>query len=151
MATPPAPRPRPRNPETQARLRRDVLWQIYLPLGLAVLALLVVMGLTIFLAGLPTRSVWADVSIMYLIVFAVIGGVVVLVVLAGLCAALWYVLRELPGYFKMVQDFMRQVAAQMAEISQKVAGVFIAPRAYIAGAQKTVDRARSTITSGRKQ
>ncbi len=151
MATPPAPRPRPRNPETQARLRRDVLWQIYLPLGLAVLALLVVMGLTIFVAGMPTRSAWADVSTMYLIIFAAIGGVVVLVLLAGLCAALWYLLRELPGYFKIVQDFMRLVAAQVAEISQKVAGVFITPRAYIAGAQKTVARARSTIAFRRKQ
>ncbi len=151
MATPPAPRPRPRNPETQARLRRDVLWQIYLPLGLAVLALLVVMGLTIFVAGMPTRSAWADVSTMYLIIFAAIGGVAVLALLAGLCAALWYLLRELPGYFKIVQDFMRLVAAQVAEISQKVAGVFITPRAYIAGAQKTVARARSTIAFRRKQ
>lgn len=128
-----------------------MLWQIYVPLGVAVLALLVVMGLTIFAAGMPTRSVWADVSAMYLIVFAVIGGLVVLVLLAGLGVGLWYVLRDLPGYFKIVQDFVRQVAAQVAEISQKVARVFITPRAYIAGAQKSVDSARSTIASRRKQ
>jgi hypothetical protein len=149
VATPPA--PRPRNPETHARLRREAWWQIYIPLGVTVLALLSVMGLTVFVASLPTRSVWADVSLMYLIIFAAIGSLVVLVLLAGICVGLWYGLRELPGYFKIIQDFMHLVAVRAAELSQKVAGIFIAPHAYISAAQKTVESTRSIITPGRKQ
>jgi hypothetical protein len=149
VATSPA--PRPRNPQTHAQLRREATWQIYLPLGLAVLALLIVMGLTVFVAGLPTRSAWADVSVMYLIIFAAVGGLIVFVLLAGICVGLWFALRELPGYFKIAQDFMLLVAVRAAELSQKVAGIFIAPHASIAAAQKTLDSARSIITTGRKQ
>jgi hypothetical protein len=109
------------------------------------------MGLTIFVAGMPARSAWADVSTMYLIVFAAVGGLVVLVLVAGLCAGMWFVLRELPGYFKIAQDFMLLVALRAAEISQKVARVFITPRASVSAAQKALDSTRSLITTGRKQ
>jgi hypothetical protein len=145
------PPPKPRNPETYARLRREAAWQVYVPLGIAVLALLIVMGLIIFVAGMPVRSVWADVSLMYLSIFAAVGGLVVLVLLAGVCVGLWFALRELPGYFKIAQDFMLLVALRAAEYSQKVASVFIGPRASISGAQKALDSTRSIITTGRKR
>jgi hypothetical protein len=144
------PAPKPRNPETYALQRRAALWQIFVPLGVAVAALLAVMGLTIFVASVPARSVWADVSLMYLIIFAVIGGLVVLALLAGLCAGLWFALRELPGYFKIAQDFMLLVASRAAELSQKIAGYFIAPRASVSAAQKALDSTRSIITTRRK-
>jgi hypothetical protein len=152
VATPPA--SRPRNPETYARLRRESLWQIYVPLGVGVLAIFILMGITIA-AGLSARlsalSIWADISLVYLIVFGLIGGLVVLVLVLGVCVGLYYALRELPGYFKIAQDFMLLVAFRAAEISQKVASVFITPRAYYSAAEKTVDSARSIITTRRKQ
>jgi hypothetical protein len=143
--------PRPRNPETHAQLRREALRQIYIPLGVAVLALVVVMGLTIFMTGLPARSVWADVSLIYLSFFALAGGVVVLALVAGLVVGLWYVLRELPGYFKIAQDFMLLVSLRVAEYSQKVANLFITLRAYISAAQRSVESARALVTPRRKQ
>ncbi len=142
--------PKPRNPETYARQKRTALWQIYVPLGVAVAALLAVRALTIFVASMSTRSVWADISAMYLIVFAVIGGLVVLVLLAALVAGLWFVLRELPGYFKIVQDFMLLVALRAAEYSLKLAKVFITPRASVSAAQKALDSTRTIITTRRK-
>ncbi len=144
------PAPKPRNPETYARQKRTALWQIYVPLGVAVAALLAVMALTIFVASMSTRSVWADISAMYLIVFAVIGGLVVLVLLAALVAGLWFVLRELPGYFKIAQDFMLLVALRAAEYSLKLAKVFITPRASVSAAQKALDSTRTIITTRRK-
>lgn len=149
VATHPA--PRPRNPETYARLRREALWQVYVPLGVGVLAVLILMGLIVFAAGHPTRSVWADVSLIYLIIFAAIGGLVLLALLVGVVVGLYYALRELPGYFKIAQDFMLLVAFRAAELSQKVASVFITPRAYISAAEKTVDSTRSMISTRRKQ
>ncbi len=148
MSTLPA--PKPRNPETYARQKRTALWQIYVPLGVAVAALLAVMSLTIFVASMPTRSVWADISAVYLIIFAVIGALVVLVFLAALVAGLWFALRELPGYFKIAQDFMLLVALRAAEYSLKVAKVFITPRASVTAAQKAVDSTRSIISTRRK-
>jgi hypothetical protein len=126
------------------------LWQIYLPLGVAVAALLAVMALTIFVASMPTRSVWADVSAIYLVIFVVIGGLVVLALLAALVVGLWFALRELPGYFKIAQDFMLLVALRATEYSLKVAKVFITPRASVSAAQKALDSTRTVISTWRK-
>ncbi len=126
------------------------MWQIYVPLGVAVAALLAVMALTIFAATMPMRSGWADVSTIYLVIFAVVGGLVVLAFLAALVVGLWFALRELPGYFKIAQDFMLLVALRAAEYSLKVAKMFITPRASVSAAQKALDSTRTIITSGRK-
>ncbi len=108
------------------------------------------MALTIFAASMPTRSVWADISTIYLVIFAVIGALVVLALLAALVVGLWFALRELPGYFKIVQDFMLLVALRAADYSLKVAKVFITPRASVSAAQKAMDSARTIITTRRK-
>lgn len=126
------------------------MWQIYVPLGVAVAALLAVMALTIFVGSMPTRSVWADVSAIYLGIFVVIGGLVFLALLAALVVGLWFALRELPGYFKIAQDFMLLVALRATEYSLKVAKVFITPRASASAAQKALDSTRTIITTRRK-
>jgi hypothetical protein len=126
------------------------LWQIYVPLGVAVAALLAVMALTIFVGSMPTRSVWADVSAIYLGIFVVIGGLVFLALLAALVVGLWFALRELPGYFKIAQDFMLLIALRATEYSLKVAKVFITPRASASAAQKALDSTRTIITTRRK-
>lgn len=112
--------PRVRNPKTEAQTQHETLWQVTVPLGVT---LMVVVGLVIFLglsaagvaAPAPIRSL-ADVSLMFLITLAASGSLVVLLVLAGLCAAAWYGLRELPYLFKRVQDF-----AWLVEMNAKTA------------------------------
>lgn len=146
--------PRPRNLRSQARNRRETFWQIYVPLGVAVAVVLGLMALTVFGAGQPARSAWGDVSLIYLICLAAVGGVVQLALLVGLCVGLRAALRGLPPYFKQAQDIMFLVAFRAGEISKKIAGVFIAPRASAAAAQKTLDTARSIVkvklNAGRK-
>jgi hypothetical protein len=152
VATPPE-TPKPRNTQTQALNRRESLWQIYLPLGATLLAAAVCMGLTIasaYGARILNDRPWADVSAMYLTAIAVAGALPVLAVVVGLAAGAWYVLREVPPYLKIAQDFMRLVAARAAEYSKQVANVFIAPRASAAGARGALNRARSAIFPGRK-
>jgi hypothetical protein len=149
----PSEKPKPRNLQTQALNRRESLWQIYLPLGAVVLAALVCMGFTIasaYGAELIRHRPWADVSLIYLIVFAAVGVFPVLALMVALCVGAWYVLRELPAYFKMAQDFMRRVADRATEISRQVANVFIAPRASAAAAQEALKRTRSIILPRRK-
>lgn len=142
--------PKPRNLHTQALNRRESIWQIYVPLGAVLVAVGALIALTVFAAGMPLRSAWADVSLIYLIIWAGLGSLLVLAFLAALCVGLWYLLRELPPYFKMAQDFMQRVAFRAAEISKQVASVFIQPRASAAAAQKTLDSVRSIITPRRK-
>jgi len=152
VTTPPE-TPKPRNTQTQALNRRESLWQIYLPLGatlLAALACVVITILSAYGAKILNDRAWSAVSLMYLVGMVIVGLLPVLAVSAGLAAGAWYVLRKLPPYFKIVQDFMRLVAARAAEYSSQVANVFIAPRASAAGARGAINRARSAIFPGRK-
>ncbi len=152
MASPPE-TPKPRNLRAQARHRRESLWQVYVPLGLAIAIVLAVMALTIIGAYGVTplaHLVWADISLIYLVVLAAAGGLVVLGLLGGLCFGLGYVLRELPPYFKLAQDFVRLLSIRAEELSKRLAKLFIAPHASTAAARKTLASARSIITSGRK-
>ena len=145
--------PKPRNLRTQALNRRESLWQIYVPLGLAIAVVVTFMAITIisaYSAPSLTHLVWADVSLIYLIIWAGMGSLLVLGLLVGLCIGLWYALRELPPYFKMAQDFVQLVAVRTAEISKQIASVFIRPRASAAAAQKALASVRSIITPGRK-
>jgi hypothetical protein len=145
--------PKPRNLRTQALNRRESFWQIYVPLGFAIIVVLAFMVMTVisaYSAGSLTHLVWADVSLIYLIIWAALGGLVVLALLIGLCAGLWYMLRELPPYFKLAQDFVMLATFRAAEISKQIANLFITPRASVAAAQKTLDSVRFIITPGRK-
>jgi len=129
------------------------LWQIYLPLAVTLLAALACVLITIASADgarILNDHAWSAVSLMYLVGIVLVGLLPVLAVSAGLVVGMLYVLRELPAYFKMAQDFMRRVADRATEISRQVANVFIAPRASAAAAQKALKRTRSIILPGRK-
>src|SRR5688572_33336011 len=109
-----------RNPYTQAKIRREVLWQIILPLSLAVILTLTLMTLTITSTSVPARSPLADVSLMFLIIPTAMWGLVLLALTIGLCVGVIYALRELPPIFKEVQDFMALVAAQTNKYAARV-------------------------------
>jgi hypothetical protein len=116
--------PRLRNARTRAVIQRETFWQIALPL---IVTLLLIGGLMVFVAfsaaGIfiptPTRSL-ADVSLMFLILLAAGGALVLLVVLVALCFAAGYGLSELPYLFKRVQDFLWLVAMNAKTATRQV-------------------------------
>jgi len=148
VSPPPPPRPRVRNLYTQARIRRDVLWQIGLPLGLAVAVVITLAVLLILPGGAPARSPWADVSLILLILPATVLGALVLVLVAALVVGLYFVLRELPGYFKLAQDFMAVAAYRIQTGAAKVSGVFLSIRSAAAGAQRVAQDLRRAVQRG---
>jgi len=123
------PPPLPANPVTARRHRRDLFWQIYLPLGLALLAALVVIGLAIyagFIGGQPALdSVWADVSLVFLIILGAAGALVPLALFAGLAVGVWYALRYLPGYARLAQHYAALAAAYTREYADRAAAPVI--------------------------
>lgn len=116
--------PRVRNARTRAIIQRETFWQITLPL---IVTLLLVVGVMAFVAlsafgvfiPTPTRSL-ADVSLMFLILLAAAGALVLLVVLVALCVIAAYGLRELPYLFKRVQDFVWLVAMNAKTATRQV-------------------------------
>jgi hypothetical protein len=148
--SPPArpPAPKVRNLRTQAINRRETFWQIALPLALTVAGALTLMGLVI--AGTVARtSALADVSLMFLILISAVAGVVMLVLLTGLCVGVWFALRELPYLFKRAQDFAALVAQHTKRITAPLAEGVLSAQSVIAAAQQAAISVRTLFTSGR--
>lgn len=108
--TPPASAPL-RNPVTHEKHRREVSRQVFLPLIIGVVLLCVASGFVAYvgLAGTGDVSRWADISLIWLILPAMIATLVFLALLVGLVAAVTWMLGKLPPLARQVQDFMARV------------------------------------------
>ncbi len=100
-----------RNPKTHAAHRRDVFWQITLPLLTGILLILATVGAIIFSALQPVTDVerWAGVSLMWLILPALFFAFLFLALLAALVYGISYLLHLIPPYALVVQLFFERV------------------------------------------
>jgi len=135
-----------RNPRTQAQFRREVFWQITVPLGLAVILTLTLMGLTVTSTSVPARSAFADVSLIFLIIPTALWGLVLLALVVGLCVGMIYAVRELPPLFKQAQDFMAQVAAETNKYAVQVIDGVYSVRSFSGAARQAIAKIRSAFT-----
>lgn len=150
MTQPEKPRPpKVRNPHTQALNRRESLWQIAAPLAVAVVAAVTLMALAASPAGARSRSAFADVSLILLIVPAAVAGLALLALLCGLGVGVWYARRELPYLFKQAQDILWRVAQETKTYSGRVAHRVMAVHALNAAARAVLADLRSLFQSGR--
>jgi hypothetical protein len=138
-----------RNQRTAALIRRDVIWQIALPLALAGLIVLVLVVLLILPVGAPVRSVWADVSLIFLIIPTGLIGLVVLALLAALAYGLFLVLRALPHYAKQAQDFVALATYRINMVAAKIANVILSIRSFWAGVRKAAADVRAILPARR--
>lgn len=135
------------NPVTQAAFRRQVRLEVYLPLGLIIL-LIVILGTAAVVVAWGTASSWADTVIVLL---AVPMAVALLIVLAGLVAAsvgLIAAIRRIPEVTVGLQDGVVRVSEGVRQGSDATAKVVIIPNA-VAGAIGEASRLiRSLFRSG---
>jgi hypothetical protein len=144
----PEKRPRVRNARTAAKIRRDLIWQIAVPIGLAVVVVLVLAGLFISPVWASVRSPWADVSLIFLIIPALLMGLIALALVAALVAGMVWLLRNLPYYFKTMQDFMAVFSYRVQTGADKAAGVFMSARSAAAAAQRAARDVRRAVERG---
>jgi len=138
--------PRVRNAHTQSSFYRETFWQIALPLGLTLTLVGTVMVMLVVSANVPTRSVWADVSLMFLILQAAFWGLLILTIVGGLCVGVAYLLREIPYWLKPVQDFTLLAAHRTKTIAARINEGVLSTRAGIAAAQTTLEEIRASLT-----
>jgi hypothetical protein len=94
-----------RNLETYQKHRREIFWQITIPLLIGVLIVLVVaVGVTFGSAMDVSR--WADISLIWLILPALLIALVLIVTAPGLCPLL--LIRKLPPFMLRLQDFFQR-------------------------------------------
>jgi hypothetical protein len=137
---------RVRNTRTQALIRRDTIWQIGVPLGIVVAVVVVLMIIVGFVMTAPSRSVWADISLIFLIIPTALMGLVFLALLAGAVYGLRYLLREVPFFIKPVQDWMVLLSYRVSNVTERVANVFLSTRSFWAGVRRAAKDARSLVS-----
>lgn len=117
----------PPNPVTRAVHRRQVFWQIYLPLGAAVILILVTAA-GVLLAGIAGNgevSRWGDVSIIWLILPMLLLTFIAFMALAAIVYVLGQALRILPSYTRQVLEVVLLIGMQVRRGSDAVVEPFI--------------------------
>ena len=125
-----------RNPATHAIHRREVFWQITFQLIIALLLILGLVGVVIFAGfqGLGEVSRWADVSLIWLLLPALVVVLVMLMMLSGVVYLITRLLAILPGYARLAQDFFYLVQVRVKSISDKLVEPVLKLRSFKAGA-----------------
>jgi hypothetical protein len=98
-------------PPTLAVHRRQVLWQIWVPLGVLLLLVLALMVGVIYTAALPAPDVtnlshWTDFSLIVLVIPVVVACFFVLIIVSGIVFLLARLLKILPPYTQLAQAYV---------------------------------------------
>ena len=134
--------PRTRNPHTQALIARQSFWQVWLPIGLAVLVFVGLWVWTWLPSAAGVRSPIADVSLVLVILVAAFFALIVFALTCALIYGLNYLLRESPFWFKRGQDIVWIVSQQTRSTSRRVTDAVTEANANAAGVRKVFDRFR---------
>jgi hypothetical protein len=142
-----------RNPKTHAAHRRDVLRQITLPLVIGSLLLVAVMALVIIAAAGANGEVrrWADLSLIWLILPALIFSLLILGLLFGLTYLVSKLLGILPGYARLVQDGYTGLSGKVMHISDSLVLPLLKLKGWSAAARKARQVATQLFTPGPRQ
>lgn len=98
--------------ESYRNHRRQLFWQIILPIALTVilcLALIVLINIAAFRNGGDVAR-WAAVSTIWIVIPIMIGLVIVLALLAGLVYLMAKLLRVMPRYTGLAQEYVHKAA-----------------------------------------
>jgi hypothetical protein len=134
-------------PVTLAAHRNQVIWQIWLPLGLTVAVILALIIGVILTAAAPTPDVttlshWSDVSLIVLVVPVIVGSFFLLVIAAGLVYLMARLLKILPPYTQLAQAYVQYAAAVFASWCDRAAAPIIRIRGIWAGVLAGLDYLR---------
>jgi hypothetical protein len=111
------------------RAFRKTLWlQIYLPFILILLLLAAVVA-SLWIGGAGTFSGWADAALVILMIPALLMGLILFVLLAGLCYGLLYIYGLIPGPAKRVQEISARISTGARRFANLAIRPILVPRA----------------------
>jgi hypothetical protein len=114
-----------RNPQAFQKHRKEVLWQITIPVLIGALILISV-GLMIALgAGIPQTSKIADISLIWLIVPAMIITLIFGAVLFSLIVLVVRLIQVLPLYTNLAHDYLKLFSLRLGRISNRLVEPFL--------------------------
>jgi uncharacterized oligopeptide transporter (OPT) family protein len=126
---------RERNPITTQKHRHEVFWQITVPVTVGgVLLLLIAIGVVIaYFANTGDIAKWANVSTIILIVPAMIIGLIVIAVSAGMAYLVTRGLSEAPFIARRIQDIAVLIVVRVNKASDASTEPFLRVHQFTAG------------------
>ena len=124
-----------RNPFTRAVHRREVFFQIALPLiigGILILALAVGVIVTT-VQGTGDSSRWADVSLIWLLLPAFPLALLLIALVVGVIVGTTYLLGITPGYMRLIHLYLMRIQAKIQSATDKAVSPFIRSQSFLAG------------------
>ena len=126
-----------RNVRTHKRHRREILWQITIPLVVGILLVTSACVLTVLAStGGTAVPLWRDISLVWLIAPVLFLSTIPLVLLAGLAYGVVRLIGAAPGFFWKIQQFFENVSSRSGQISDRLAAPIIRSRAAVSGVRK---------------
>lgn len=116
-----------RNPATHRIHRREVLWQITVPLVVALLVIVALMALTILSAvrGPSAVSRWADISLIWLILPMLVVTLLFMAITGAIAYGVIKLIGALPRFTLRVQSIVALLGQRAHQISDKIVAPFI--------------------------
>jgi hypothetical protein len=140
-----------RNARTKAISDQETFWQVWLPVVLMTVVLVVLTVLVILPGGAGVRSPIADLSVVFLVVLASGGALLIVALFVGLIYGAGYLLARSPYWLKRVQDttwvISQQARSMTSQVDQRIVGVHI----NLAALRRAVERVVETLQSRRRQ
>jgi len=116
--------PRPVLPPTLHAHKRQLAWQILVPL-LVVMALAITAAVLISIGAASATRTWADVSTIWLILPMLFLALFAVLVLGFLIYGIAKLLQVTPHYSGKVQDFLAQLSGWTRKIADGAASPFV--------------------------
>jgi hypothetical protein len=123
---------KPRNPITQEAHRRQSFWQIYFPLILTGILILVAIVATLFLDG-TRASKWADISLLYMVSLAMIAFLIISIFLVVIVIYTAKLLKATPYYFFVFQKYAYLMEQRAKNASNVAVEPFYRIHSFFAG------------------
>lgn len=135
----------PRNPVTHQRHRREVFWQITFPL---IIICVILLALAILATGLSTESAstWADISIIWMIIPALLISLLTMIFLAGGVYLTLWLIQNLPFYFFKGHNWFLLVNLRVGRVGDSLTEPFLRLRAWKAGASALGRQVRRKVS-----
>lgn len=117
---------------------RDRVWQIWVPMGIAVLVVLGVMVYAVVLATGAGNAVaeWASISLIILILPALLGALILLLITGALAYVVTMLIGRLPVYTSKVRVFLLDLNRAVERAGNQAAKPFIAYNSWREGVRR---------------
>jgi len=127
--------PKERNPITHARHRKEVLWQIALPVAIGVVICLALAFLTTQMTN-DQASTWADISVIWLIIPALAASMILAILMTGAIYAVTKLIQVLPFFFYQAHRWLLAFGVQVNRIGNKAVEPVLRAHSFSASVRK---------------